>query len=168
MVTYEEIKLSFEKRKCKLLTNEKDYNEMCDNKIKFKKFNYIASCNHNHIVFYNVFISRNTGIICPSCVNKNNGIINKEKRKINKNELIEQEYNCIKYFMDLTFANFTVIKAFDGCSADIIYKPNNVLSNEWVGIQVKSNLKLNKTYSFSILHRPERKMIQISNCVIRC
>jgi hypothetical protein len=152
MVTYEEIKLSFEKRKCNLLTSEKEYIEMCTNKIKFKKFNYIASCNHNHVVFYNVFISRNTGVVCPSCKNKNNGLISKEKRKNNKIELLEQEYKCIQYFMELTCETFNVMKAFDGCNSDIIFKPNHNLSNEWVGIQVKSNFKLNRTYCFSILN----------------
>jgi hypothetical protein len=52
----------------------------------------------------------------------------------------------------LTSLNFSVIKAFDGCQADIIFKLKDKDSNEWVGIQVKSTSKLNKTYSFTILN----------------
>ena len=153
MVTYNDIKISFAERKCNLLTSENEYTEMCDKKIKFKKFNYIASCNHTHVVFYNVFISRNTGIICPSCISKNNRLVIKEKRKLNKTECFELEYYCIKYFMELTCEKFNVVKAFDGCSADMIFKPkSDVDLNEWVGIQVKSTCKLNKTYQFSILN----------------
>jgi hypothetical protein len=53
-----------------------DFNKTTNNKqqtTKAYKINYIASCGHQHIVFYNVFKSRGTGIICPNCKNKTIG-----------------------------------------------------------------------------------------------
>ena len=82
---YENIVEEFNKRNCKLVTSKEEYEET---KNMFKnsfKLNYIASCGHNHNVFYNVFKSRNTGIICPSC--KTNEMGQKKKELIKNKEI---------------------------------------------------------------------------------
>jgi hypothetical protein len=150
---YENIVEEFNKRNCKLVTSKEEYEET---KNMFKnsfKLNYIASCGHNHNVFYNVFKSRNTGIICPSC--KINEIGQKKKKLIENKEVskissTEQEFNFINQLKSIISNDLIVIKAFDGCNVDIIFKPKNILNDEWVGIQVKTTNKIRLTYSFHI------------------
>ena len=82
---YENIVDEFNKRNCKLLNTKDEYIEILKSAKKtMYKLNYTASCGHNHIVFYNVFKSRGTGIICPSCKTKEIGNIKKEKMKNNE------------------------------------------------------------------------------------
>jgi hypothetical protein len=117
------------------------------------KLNYIASCGHNHIVFYNVFKSRGTGIICPRCKTKEIG--NNIKEKMNNNEIskiytTEQENNFMKNICELLNNDFEIIKAFDGCSVDLIFRPKSITEDKWVGIQVKTSNVRHLTYSFHI------------------
>ena len=151
---YENVIEEFNKRNCKLLNTKDEYTEILKSAKKtMYKLNYIASCGHNHIVFYNVFKSRGTGIICPSCKTKEIG--NNIKEKMKNNELskinnIEQEYSFILKFCELIHHNFEVIKAFDGCNIDLIFKPKNIIEDKWVGIQVKTTNVRHLTYSFHI------------------
>jgi hypothetical protein len=148
--SYENVFEEFNKRNCKLLVSEEEFNQLKKG-CKQLKLNYIASCGHNHNVFYNVFKSRNTGVICPSCKNKEIGKNMKVKiqnNEISKNRNIEQEFTFIKEFQIVVGSDFEIIKAFDGCNVDIIYKPINIVENKWVGIQVKTTNKMHLTYSF--------------------
>lgn len=151
---YENILKEFNNRNCKLLTTKEEHNEILKSvKNKPYKLNYIASCGHNHNVFYNVFKSRNTGIICPSCKNKKIGEDKKEQIKnneISKTYTIEQEYIFIKKISELLQNDFDMIKAFDGCNVDIIFKPKNIVHDNWVGIQIKTTNVRHSTYSFHI------------------
>jgi len=150
---YENVVEEFNKRNCKLLLSKEEYNEIIANSKKNYKLNYIASCGHNHIVFYNVFKSRNTGVICPNCKNKEIGKNIKEKMKnneVSKIYCIEQEFKLIKEFQKLVESKFDIIKAFDGCNIDIIYKPKDINQDKWVGIQVKTTNNIHLTYSFHI------------------
>lgn len=152
--SYENIIEEFNKRNCILLTTKEQHNEILKiSKKTMYKLNYIASCGHNHDVFYNVFKSRGTGIICPICKNKENGNIKKEKIKNNELSKIyttEQEFNFIKKICQLLHTNFKIIKAFDGCNVDLIFRPKNIIEDKWVGIQVKTTNVRHLTYSFHI------------------
>lgn len=148
---YEIVIEEFNKRNCKLLNTKEEYFEISKN--KNYKLDYIASCGHKHIVYYNVFKSRGTGIICPSCKNKEIGKIKKEQ--IKNNELskiytIEQEFTFIKYIIELLQNKFEIIKAFDGCKVDVIFKPKDTTDDKWVGIQIKTTNVRHLTYSFHI------------------
>jgi hypothetical protein len=152
---YENVVEEFNKKGCKLLVTKEEYNNIIT--ITRKNYNYrlkyIASCGHEHIVFYNVFKSRNTGVICPNCKNKEIG--KKVKEQIQNNEInrigkIEQEFKFIKEFQILLEKDFEIIKAFDGCKVDIIFKPKGVNDNQWIGIQVKTSKTIHLTYSFHI------------------
>ena len=149
-MTYENIVEEFKKRNCKLLDTNDEFNEIKKNsKTRAYRLNYIASCGHTHKVFYNVFKSRNTGIVCSSCKNKEIGKNMKEKIKnneISKSFNTEQEFKVIKEFQNRLENHFNIIKAFDGCMVDIIFKPKSVVEDKWVGIQVKTG----STYSFHI------------------
>jgi hypothetical protein len=61
-----------------------------------------------------------------------------------------QENTFIKQICDLLNTNFEIIKAFDGCNVDIIFKPKNIIEDSWVGIQVKTSNVRHFTYSFHI------------------
>ena len=151
---YENVVEEFNKRNCKLLNTREEYFEILKKAFKCNyKLNYTASCGHNHIVFYNVFKSRGTGIKCPSCVNKKIGSDKKEKminNEITKIYTLEQEFNFIQIFIKLLENEFEIIKAFDGCLIDIILKPKNILEDNWIGIQIKTTNIRHLTYSFHI------------------
>lgn len=150
---YENIIEEFNKQNCKLLTTKEEYIDILKNTKKVYRLNYIASCGHTHIVFYNVFKSRGTGIVCPSCKNKKIGYDKKEKMKNNemsKTSTIEQECKFINQIQLFLKNDFEIIKAFDGCNIDIIFKPKNIIDDKWVGIQVKTTNVRHLTYSFHI------------------
>lgn len=53
---YENVIEEFNKQNCNLLTTKEEYLEILQNSKKSNyRLNYIASCGHNNIVFYNVF-----------------------------------------------------------------------------------------------------------------
>jgi len=149
MTTYYDVINAFNSENCKLLNTEEEYNSI-KTLMKNPKYNYIASCGHEHNVFFNVFKNRKTGVLCPKCVI----IRNKERKKENVSDdkiiNIRTEFSCIQYFINLLNQNYHVIKAFDGCKTDIILKPKNILKDEWIGIQVKSTNKSIKGYGFHI------------------
>jgi hypothetical protein len=154
MPTYNEVVHEFNIRNCKLLTSEEDFLIVNNINRSFNfKLYYIASCGHNHTVFYNVFKYRSTGIVCRSCKNKINQIKMKdqfETNKIPKLNNIQQECNYINKIINLLQEKFNIIKAFDGCLVDIIFKPKNIIENNWVGIQVKTTFTRKLTYSFCL------------------
>jgi hypothetical protein len=157
--TYHDIVQCFEKENCKLLTSEDEYKNVL---MRTPKYRYIASCGHEHIVFFHVFLSRKTGVICPNCVNIRNTKNMKEKLKDDKLQHLRQELYCIEYIIDLFKEKFIIKKAFDGCKADIILKPINNHNDEWVGIQVKSCKKPTRDYGFHLDNK------DYSNILILC
>ena len=165
---YENIVEEFNKRGCNLLTSKEEHMEILNNTKKCNyKLNYNASCGHDNWVFYNVFKSRGTGIICPTCKNKNYGLEKKEKIKNNdlsKNYNIEQEFEFIKYISKILENDFDFIKAFDGCKSDIIFKPKNIINEKWVGLQVKTTKQRYLTYSFHINNKYKDCLLLLYCC----
>jgi hypothetical protein len=137
--TYETINKSFQDKSCQLCYTKEEFEAIyVNNKQKLK---YIAACGHENVVSYKNFSSLNQGTNCPSCVNKNTGIILKKLRTgPDRVSSIEQEFSCINYFINLVKDTFIVVKTFDGCKADIVIKPLNSSEDLWIGIQVKSTL----------------------------
>jgi hypothetical protein len=160
--TYQDVVKCFQDEGCQMLTTEKEYNAMKLAKIPFHKHNYIASCGHEHCVFFNSFVSRKSGILCPQCIVTRNSKRIKNDMSNNKLVYFEQELRCIDYFIDITKNNFIVKKAFDGCKADIIMKPVQCCQDEWIGIQVKTCSKPLLDYGFHL----EKK--DYSNMLILC
>jgi len=155
MLTYETIVEDFYSKKCTLLSTKGDYNEMVKTaKSTYNyKLRYIASCGHEHTVFYNVFKYRRTGTICPPCKAIETSEIKKEKmerNELSKTFAIEQEFTVITKLQELLCTTFEIRKAFDGCNVDMIYRPKECIEDKWVGIQVKTTKRRNPTYNFHI------------------
>ena len=162
---YENVVEEFNKRDCKLLTTKDEHTELA--KQKHYRLNYIASCGHNHIVFFNVFKSRNTGVICPGCKKNIIGKEVKDKMKngyISKIHTLEQEFSFISKIQTFVQNEFEVIKAFDCCKVDIIFKPKNIIDDKWVGIQVKTTKGRHLTYSFHINNNYKDCLILLYCC----
>lgn len=82
MVIFQEVFDAFKEKKCRLLMSEEEFNEI---KRKSKeKYKYISSCGHEHEVYFHVFKHRDTGVICPTCIYKQDSINQKEKSKIER------------------------------------------------------------------------------------
>jgi len=153
----------FESKNCKLSYTKDEFNNYYIN--NKQKLNYIASCGHENNVSWKNFQTLNQGINCPKCVNKNTGIKLKNLYS-NGNNLssLNQEFNCINYFKDLVTDNFTVIKTFDGCKADIVFKPKNEEQDMWLGIQVKTtNKKTERNQYYFRLNNGK-----YDNCILLC
>ena len=151
MKYYEHMIDTLNEKGCKMLSSEEEAEQ---NKSKrCYKIKYIASCGHEHQVFFNVFKSRGTGIICSKCKTveqknaKKQQIVNKEISPI-QNTISEFKFIC--KLQNIVKDKFIMKKAFDGCLVDLIYKPNNILEDKWVGIQVKTNNRIHLTYGFFI------------------
>lgn len=161
---YQTIATVFSDKGCCInLSEDEFYKEYKNNKTKLQ---YTALCGHINYVSYSGFKSLNQGINCPSCVNKNTGIKLSELRfGENKNSSIEQESECIKYFIELTKQHFQVIKTFDGCNSDIALKPISNQNNLWLGIQVKTTSSERDKYT---RHTFRLNCINYDNCLILC
>lgn len=156
--TYQDVVSLFEKENCKMLNTEEEFNEI--SKIGGNpKYKYLASCGHEHSVFFNVFLNRKTGVLCPSCVITRNNKNAKENMSKDKLQCLKLELSCINYFISLVDKSFDIVKAFDGCKADMIMKPKSVAENEWIGIQVKSTGLSKMGYGFHLNNDYEQCII---------
>ena len=166
---YDNIIEEFNKRGCTLITTKEEYSEIIRiSKHTNYKLNYIASCGHNHNVFYNVFKSRGSGIKCPSCKYTENGKIKKEQFKNNeiaKLGYINQENDCILKLISQLNNDFEIVKAFDGCIVDMIYKPIETTEDTWVGIQVKTTNRDINGYSFHLNNHYKNCLILCFDCI---
>jgi len=144
--SYTDVKTIFEKEGCVLLSTEQDYLNKTIN--THPKYKYIASCGHEHIVMLTMFLSKKSGIICPRCKYNEYSINMRDAVKDDKLRCLKLELTSIDYIKEIFGNLFNVIKAFDGCKSDIIIKPTNIVSDKWLGIQVKSTLKPTTIYSF--------------------
>jgi len=166
---YENTIEEFNKRGCTLITTKEEHSKIISiSKHSNYKLNYIASCGHNHTVFYNVFKSRGTGIVCPSCKYTENGKIKKEQFKNNeipKLGYIDQENDCIIKLIGQLNKDFEIVKAFDGCIVDMIYKPIGTKEDTWVGIQVKTTNRDMNGYSFNLQNNYKNCLILCFDCI---
>lgn len=160
--TYEDVVKKFVDKNCIVTMTQEDFiQNYKNNNCKIK---YNASCGHENNVSYKNFTTLNQGINCPKCVNKNVSCKLKEFRTgENKNPQL-QELKCINYFKELIGDNFTTIKSFDGCKADIIIKKFEETEDLWLGIQVKTtNKKTEREQYYFRLNNGE-----YDNCLLLC
>ena len=140
-MSYESVASSFQSKNCKLLTTEEEYASLMQTR-KIPKLKYVASCGHEHSVHFNVFKSRNTGVICPSCTSKKNGEMKNIANRVHPTPISINHFNeerCIDYFIDLIKSEYDCKKTFEGCLADLTVKPKNQPNDSWLQIQVKTS-----------------------------
>ena len=146
---YENVYDTFINKGCKLTINKEEYYNL--KKIhKIPKLNYIASCGHDNSVHYNVFKSRNTGVICPKC------IIDKNKHyhvnKTHSGQSVNHYHNnlSITYILNIIKSNYTYKYTHEGCMVDLLIKPINETSELWLQLKIKSTNSIhNDTYGFN-------------------
>jgi hypothetical protein len=172
---YKDVVKSFTDKNCTLLNTEQEFDTIQNdistfNKTRGKKarlypqFKYIASCGCENTVYYNVFLNRGTGVICPKCISKKNAQNKKEQNVGITN--IYNELNCINYFNGLVNEHFEIVKCFDGCKCDIAYRPINVTNDVWCGIQVKTTNNLTREYSFHLDKNDYSNLIILCICFV--
>lgn len=137
----------FIKRGCALLSTEQEISGMTGN----KNVRYIANCGHEHNVFYNVFIHRGTGIICPRCKQQENTkkVKGDTSRTLDgQSTFMKMEDDAIIYIKQCISKDFVIHKTDEGCLTDLVVKPKSVEEDKWLGIQVKTTAKPSKDYGF--------------------
>ncbi len=159
MVSFNEVKETFESKGCQFLVSEEEFNKTKHSTAE--KYKYIASCGHEHIVWLNVFKNRFTGVICPKCINNTHIIQKQERSHTNPLEYLDLEYETIKYFHNLVKNNWDVKLTRKGCLADIAIKPINIDSDLWIMVQVKSTIKPTRNYGFTCNNK-------YPDCMILC
>lgn len=151
MYNYDDLKNIFLEKECILLSTKEEIEEQK----KIPKVNFIASCGHENIVFVNVFISRNTGVICKNCHFKKN------KKKEDDISGLEKEYNGVLKLKSHIENDFCIKKICDGAEIDYAIKPKNNISDLYLGLQIKTtNNGNNNMYSFNI-HKKYKDIIII-------
>lgn len=130
----------------------------------YPQFKYTSLCGCENTVYYNVFLNRGTGVICPKCTSVKNAKSKKEKNIGISN--IELELDCITYFTKLVKEYFEIIKCFDGCKCDIVFRPLNTTYDIWCGIQVKTTNLNTIDYNFSIEKKGYENLIILCICYV--
>ena len=159
MVTFNDVKEKFEEHKCQLLMTEDEFN--LKPRTTQEKYPYIASCGHNHNVWFHIFKMRLTGVFCPKCVILRDAINQKEKCKLNPLSNLNLEYTILVYFKTLIGDKFDVKFNGEGCLADCCIKPKNSIDDKWLMIQMKSTLKPKRGYEF-------KSSSKYKNCLLMC
>jgi hypothetical protein len=161
---YDNVYDTFINKGCKLTINKEEYYNL--KKIyKIPKLNYIASCGHNNSVHYNVFKSRNTGVICPKCMINNNK--HSCVKKTISGECVNFYYNnlSINYILNIIKSNYTYKYTHEGCMIDLLIKPLIEVSDLWLQVKIKStNIFHNNTYGFN----NDNKNNKYKNYIIIC
>jgi hypothetical protein len=162
MAYYQKITTVMQQNNCKLLTTEDEFIEI-KKSAKFPKVKYTASCGHNHEVHVNVFISRKTGIICPSCMKKKNCMIKRGLMNCENGQCVstKMEDDGIQYLQTILNEQFVTDKTKEGCLADMVIKPKNIEEDEWLLVQVKTTTKPLRDYGFNCSSK-------YKNCIIIC
>lgn len=170
---YNDVVKSFTDKKCTLLNTEEEFDSIQsdiyvfnknNNKKIYPQFKYIASCGCENTVYYNVFLNRGTGVICPKCTIKKNAKTKKDEN-IGINN-IELELDCITYFTELVKEHFEIVKCFDGCKTDTTFRPLNITNDIWCGIQVKTTNLKTRDYNFSIVKKGYENLIILCICYV--
>lgn len=107
---------------------------------------FIAQCGHDSHASFTNFKNKNTGVICRDCSLTKN--VENKKQKISNeisNEHITEKLSY-EYLSHLISDNFQVEKTNEGCQADMVIRPKEVLEDQWLKIQLKAT----KGYSHGI------------------
>ena len=154
---YNIMKQNFSNKECELLTTLDEY---INNKMKtIDKYLVKAKCGHVHLVYYHMFLSRNSGIICKECIAKKNSEL------VHTSNNLSETYgiNILKKFILDDFE----IKINDECvSSDVAIKPKNIKEDLYLPIQIKTTERINyDCYGFTINNNKYKNMLLILICL---
>lgn len=153
MYDYEKLQNVFLEKQCTLLSTKKELIQ----KTRIPKVRLISSCGHENTVFVNVFISRNTGVVCKDCIAKT--------RKKEYPNLINREIDFTNKFQEFLSSSFISKTTNEGCKSDLIIKPTDVEENNWLRIQIKTTEKVyDKSYGFHVQNNYEDHIL-ICHCI---
>ena len=161
MVKYNEVNEKFKEYNCQLFMTEKEFNKKP--RIIQEKYPYIASCGHNHEIYFNHFKHRSQGVKCPKCVHLESSINQKEKYKLNPVLPSDLEFESIEYLKTIIGDTFDVKFNGECCLADCCIKPKHITEDSWLMVQIKSTEKPNAINGFHF--NCSSKYI---NCIIIC
>ena len=165
---YDQIKNTYEKEGCQLITTEEEYMELSKMyKLKNILFNIVSLCGHADTSLYYGLTESRTGIFCKQCTLANM----KEYMKINSiaengcpNSLFTQKC-AIDIIKELCSDNLIIKKTRDGCKIDVLAKPINCVRDSWLRIKLKSTQGLTDYAGFRIIQKLEDNFIAVLICV---
>lgn len=145
MYDYNRLIKVFKEKNCALLSTEEEIRKQPQ---RVPKVKYIASCGHENTVFVNVFIGRNTGVVCKDCIAR------RYKDTQPTCNYIEQEFHGFVKLKSYIEKDFDIIKICDGACIDYAIKPKHNNTDKYIALQIKStNSKKHDMFSFAIYNK---------------
>ena len=101
---YNIMKQNFSNKNCELLTTLDEY---INDKMKtIDKYLVKAKCGHVHLVYYHMFLSRNSGIICKECIAKKNAELVHTNNNISSKTFASKKADIHKTFKELPYYKY--------------------------------------------------------------
>ena len=155
MLDYNIIKKTYEDNGCTLLTTELEYIE--HRKTQFLKnilFKIVSSCGHEYDSLYYGLVKDGTGKICKTCKNENmkKNMTIDSKTNGHGSTLVTQKH-AIDIIKEKCKNMFHVKKVRDGCACDILVKPINELSDNWLQVKIKASIHKTKYSGFRVIKK---------------
>ena len=140
--TFNDIKNIFTNKGCRLVTTQDEFNKI--NLVSNSKFKFIPKC----CMRIYCFEKQPRSVMCNNCQKVLIKKISNEMKNVLDTKHVE--HDSYKYFTDLVSKKFDFIKTKEGCVFDIMIKPINVQTDEYLQVQLKSTIKkgVNGCYSF--------------------
>ena len=164
---YDQIKYTYEKEGCQLITTEEEYMEFSKTlKLKNILFTIISQCGHTDTSLYYGFVGSRTGIFCKMCTHVN------MKKHMKNNSIVENGYpsslftqkSAVDIIMEMCSDKLIVKRTRDGCKIDVLVKPINCTPDNWLRIKLKSTQGLTDRAGFRI-QKPKNDCIIVFVCV---
>lgn len=152
--TFEQISDFIKGKGCLIISSKDTYkNTKTDITIKLK-------CEHDYVTTYNQFMRKCT-YDCKKCIDKLMKL-NSYNYELNTITSAINEGDMICTLKDKLSSYFDVKKNNESCLADLLIKPINILENNWLAIQLKTNSgKEIAQYSF-------KKIDKYPNMIVIC
>lgn len=153
-IEYIQIKETYEKNKCVLVTSEEEFNNWKSNAIKLRnmEFDIVSSCGHATKSFYYGLTQDGTCIICKDCRRKTMSDVLTSKAKddngYTKSLAIQQA--GIDIFKSKCHNKIIAKKAHDGCEATLLIKPVDSNEDLWLKIKLKATTSTNTKIGFRV------------------
>ena len=165
--TYEEIVKIFKENDCELYTTEDEY-KLIQRPSK-TRFQFKSSCGHDNVVLLTNFVNKKTGVKCKHCIKTQ--IIQKliDYNKDNDSASSKghiQENKVFNIITKLLFNNFQIVKTYEGCRADFLVKPKEIVDDKWLGIQLKTTRSVSHNlYGFRMHKNIYQYIILLCYCL---